>query len=106
LAPRAEIYVSPSGKDDSPGTKAHPLKTWDASKILARRTKSAGPVTVPEDSGSKAASITYAAFPGEEAIINGGVRLNLKWTSFQGGIMAADLPAGFTTDQLFVNGRR
>ena len=33
-------------------------------------------------------------------------RLDLKWTPYKNGIMQAKVPAGFDTDQLFVNGQR
>ncbi len=117
-----EIFVSPSGNDANPGTKARPLRNWEAAKALALAKKSAGPVTVwfrggvhylpetvvfgPEDSGSQSAPITYAAFPGEDAVISGGLRLNLNWAPYRDGIMVAKVVAGFTTDQLFVNGQR
>ena len=40
-------------------------------------------------------------------MISGGVRLNdLKWEPYKDGIMQAKVPAGFATDQLFVNGQR
>ena len=69
---------------------------------------------VPSGDGEK-----YEGFPGgrqakkselwanrqkEQAVISGGVRLrNLKWEPYRDGIMKASVPAGLTTDQLFVN---
>jgi hypothetical protein len=63
-------------------------------------------VFTPEDSGTKKTPITYAAFPGEEPAISGGIRLRLTWTPYRDGIVMARVPAGLRTDQLFVNGKR
>ena len=60
-----------------------------------------------EDSGTKAAPVVYRAYPDEQAVISGGVKLEqLNWTPYRDGIMQAAVPAGLTTDQLFVNGQR
>jgi len=120
----AEFHVSPTGSDTSPGTKDKPFATLAKARDALRAAKAAArePVTVwlhagtyylPEtlvlaagDSGSKQAPVVYAAAPGEEAVISGGSRLDLKWEPHQGGIMKAKAPAGLATDQLFVNGQR
>jgi hypothetical protein len=122
IARDAAIYVSPAGRDSNPGTQARPLASVAAAQKLARRLKATGAVTVwlrggtyylpetvvltPEDSGTQAQPVTYAAFAGEEPVISGGVRLNPAWTSYRDGILMARVPAGLHTDQLFVNGRR
>jgi hypothetical protein len=121
-APAADIYVSPAGRDSNSGAKARPLASLAAAQRVARSWKSAGPVTVwlrggtyylpqtlvftPEDSGTGKSPVTYAAFPGEEPVISGGIRLRLTWTPYRDGILMARVPAGLRTDQLFVNGRR
>lgn len=122
-APRArEIIVSPSGSDADPGTVGKPLRTWKAAQQLARKLKATEPVTIlfragtyylpqtvvfgPEDSGTSASPVVYAAYPGEDAVISGGERLKLAWRPFRDGIFVAGVPAGFETDQLFVDGRR
>src|SRR5260370_36544133 len=121
-APAADIYVSPAGRDSNSGTKARPLASLAAAQRLARRWKSAGAVTVwlrggtyylpqtlvfsPEDSGTKKTPVTYAAFPGEEPVISGGIRLSLTWTPYRDGILMARVPAGLRTDHLFLNSRR
>jgi hypothetical protein len=56
------------------------------------------------DSGAANALITYASYTGEEAVISGGVPLQLKWEKWRGGIMKAHAPAGLRTGQLFANG--
>ncbi|MEK7685306.1 MAG: right-handed parallel beta-helix repeat-containing protein [Verrucomicrobiota bacterium] len=59
-----------------------------------------------EDSGTALAPVTYAAAPGEDVVISGGMKLDLTWEPHRDGVMKAKAPAGFTTDQLFVNGQR
>src|SRR6266568_481779 len=121
-APAADIYVSPTGRDSNSGAKARPLASIAAAQRMARSRKSAGAATVwlrggtyylpqtlvfsPEDSGTKKAPVTYAAFPGEEPVISGGIRLRLTWTPYRDGILMARVPAGLRSDQLFVNGKR
>ncbi len=46
----------------------------------------------PADSGSAGCPVTYAAYPGEEPILSGGVRLT-DWQPFAGEILRCELPA-------------
>ncbi len=117
-----EIHVSPIGRDDGPGTVTEPLRTLAAAQQAARRFAGREPVTVllhagtyylsdtlvltAEDSGTKEAPMTYAAAPGEQVILSGGRRLDLRWEPFHDGIMKAKTPADIAIDQLFINGRR
>jgi hypothetical protein len=117
-----EVFVSPTGNDASPGTRTRPLKSFAAAQKAARKLKSKSPVMVwfragvhylpetvvfrAEDSGSKANPVTYAALPGEEAVISGGIKLAVNWEPYRDGIMKAHVPTGLKTDQLFLNGRR
>jgi hypothetical protein len=118
----AEVFVSPNGVDTNVGSKARPLKTFAAAQRAAGKVKSKMSVTIwfragvyylpetvvltTEDSGTKLNPVTYSAFPGEEAVISGGVRLSLTWTPYRDGIMMARVPAGLKTDQLFLDGKR
>ena len=120
----AEFHISPAGSDTNPGTKDKPFATLAKARDAVRAAKAAArePVTVwlhagtyylPEtlvlaagDSGTKQAPVVYAAAPGEEAVLSGGSRPDLKWEPHQGGIMKAKAPPGLATDQLFVNGQR
>ena len=117
----ADVYVSPTGKDSNPGTKARPLKTFEAVQQVARKLKASGPVNVwfrggsyylpgpwcsparTQEPGRRPSSMRP---PGEEAMISGGARLQFSWKPYRDGIMQAKVPAGFETDQLFVNGER
>ncbi|MHC4249869.1 MAG: right-handed parallel beta-helix repeat-containing protein, partial [Planctomycetota bacterium] len=119
----ADYYVSPRGDDGNPGTEARPFATIAGARDAVRRSGRAGkvPVTVhlrggkyyledtvrltPEDSGSERAPVVYRGFEGEVAVISGGRRLDLRWEPHRDGVMKARVPAGLTTDQLFVNGK-
>jgi len=117
----AELFVSPGGDDANPGTKDRPLATIGRARDVARGIRGE-PITVylragtyylaepvvfrAEDSGTAEAPVVYAAVPGEEAVLSGGVRLELEWKPYREGIVQAKVPEGFTSDQLFVDGRR
>ncbi len=118
----SNIYLSPVGSDSNAGTKTKPLATLAAAQKLARRAKPGGSVTVwlsggtyylPEtfiltaaDSGKQNKPTLYAAMPGQEPVLSGGVKLVLPWKPYRDGILMAQVPAGLKTDQLFVNGKR
>lgn len=117
----ADLYVSPSGNDSAPGTAQQPLRTLAAAQRRARESRAQVRVIhvrpgvyylpetlvfTPADSGSAAAPVTYAADPGGAVVLSGGTRLNLQWTPYRDGVLQAKVPAGFQTDQLFVDGVR
>ena len=118
----AVLFVAPQGDDANPGTQSRPLRTFAVAQEKARRLRARSPVTVwfrggayylPQtivltaaDSGTKTAPAIFAAWPGETVVVSGGEKLALNWQPFRNGIMQANVPAGFTTDQLFVNGER
>src|SRR5438270_12745625 len=78
----AEVHVSPAGRDDAAGTAAAPLRTVAAARQAARKLAGREPVAVvigagvyylpdtlvfgPEDSGTRANPVTYAAAAGGE----------------------------------------
>ena len=122
---QTKFYVSPSGRDSHLGTAEQPFRTLSRARAAVRnvKAKTTQPITVylregvyylseaiafsPEDSGSKNAPITYQAYPNEQVVISGGVRLNLDWKPFPNGIMQAQVPREISSiDQLFVNGKR
>jgi len=119
----ANYFVSPSGADTNPGTLEQPFATPQRAQQAARQAKGREPVAVflregtyylpetltftAEDSGVQAAPVVYQAYQQEQVVISGGARLkDLKWEPHRDGIMKAQVPAGFATDQLFVNGER
>ena len=117
------FYVSTSGDDNSPGTRKLPFATLHrAQEAIRQSRKTSTPVTVlvregtyylrspltfgPEDSGSKEAPITYAAYPEERVTISGGRKLTCNWIPYKNGIMMASVPANVEFSQLFINGKR
>ena len=125
VAAAAELYVSPAGDDANPGTKATPFATSvharDVVRDLPQRAKEpvsvilrGGVYRLPEplaftaaDSGASNAPVEYRSAAGETAVISGGEEIRgLKWEQFTNGILQVKVPAGFKTDQLFVNGEQ
>lgn len=118
------IFVSTAGDDQNSGTISRPLRTFQAAQSAVRELKKhnsgtisvyfrAGTYYLPntivftqEDSGEAGAPIIYAPYPGEQVLLSGGARLSPKWTPYRDGIVKTSVPAGTTTDQLFVNGQR
>lgn len=118
-----EIFVAPDGKDTNPGTEAKPFATLGRAQQAARARARQEAVTVlfesgtyylsapivfgPEDSGSAAAPVTYAARPGAKVVISAGQPLRLQWSPHKNGIWRADTTSLPTQiDQLFVDGKR
>ena len=124
----AQLYVSPTGSDENPGTRDKPLATLARARDAVRAVKkrAAGDVAVwvrggtyylreplvfgAEDSALKGQRITYAAAPGERVTLSGGKRLECKWKPFRDGIVTCELPEAkggkLKFSQLFVNGKR
>ncbi|MDF7825467.1 right-handed parallel beta-helix repeat-containing protein [Pontiellaceae bacterium B12227] len=112
----ADIYVSPMGNDANSGAKNSPLASLAAARDAARPMVGKKAVTVhvadgvyylpetliftPADSG-----VTYQAVNEGGAVLSGGSKLNLKWSSYKDGIFKAKTPKGLEIDQLFMNGK-
>jgi parallel beta-helix repeat protein len=133
----ADFYVATNGRDNWSGRLAAPNRagtdgpfaTIAHAQQAAREARPTGakprPLTVlirggtyrlteplvftPEDSGSEAAPITYAAYPGEKPVISGGSPI-AGWQKGEGELWIARIPevqAGkWYFQQLFVNGQR
>jgi hypothetical protein len=130
------FYVSPAGNDSWSGTsRSTPFATVGGAQNAIRSLKANGlsqPVTVyllggtynlttpvvftPEDSGTSAAPITYAAYPSQQPIISGGQQIT-GWSPYtgtnipaaaQGKVWSAQVAGGggWEFRQLFVNGNR
>jgi hypothetical protein len=120
----SDIYVSPTGNDGAAGTIAAPLQTLTAARDKADQLKATNPpVTIyfragtyylnapvtfaPANSGTASAPIIYRSFPGERAVISGGIKLNNPtWTTYNGSIMVTTIATNQKVDQLFLNGQR
>ena len=76
-------YVAPSGNDNNPGTAAYPWRTIQkaantmvAGDTVYIRAGTYPEQVIPQNSGSAGQPITYAAYPGETATLDGsGVTL-------------------------------
>ena len=121
----AQIYVSPSGSDANPGTRARPVRTLARATALAVSAKpSTSDVTIslaggtyrltrpltlgPEDSGINGHNIVYQAEPGAHPIVSGGVRIT-GWKLFNAAknIWSAKVPPGVKgARQLYIDGVR
>ena len=119
----AELWVSPAGNHANPGTQARPVATLvlarEGVRALPQRTKEPVPVipragvdrpreargVTAADAGAGEGRVEYRSAEGETAVISGGEELRgLQWRPFRDGIQQTQVPVGFRTDQLFVNG--
>ncbi len=118
------IVVSPDGDDDNPGTVGAPLRTLTAAQQAVRDLTSIpdGGVSVllrggryelndtlaldARDSGRDGHPVTWAAWPGEQPVLDGG-RLVGGWTVHDAAAGIWSAPAGgLTARQLYVDGVR
>ena len=126
-ASAADFYVSPQGDDNAVGSKQQPFATLQRARdeVRAIKAETKEPITVwlrggtyylekplelgPEDSGTAQCPITYAAFPGEKPVINGG-RPITGWKADQQGRWTVEIPevkqGRWYFRQLHVSGRR
>ncbi|MGC9260357.1 MAG: right-handed parallel beta-helix repeat-containing protein [Phycisphaerae bacterium] len=121
------FFVAPDGHDTATGQANRPWRTLAGASNAIRKLEAAGRVppggiTVimhsgtyylqtplilhSWNSGSAAAPIRYVAAAGENVVVSGGTPLRLRWRAWKHGIMRAQVPAGFKTDQLWVNGQK
>jgi hypothetical protein len=116
------IFVSPTGNDSNPGTKALPFQTLQHARDVVRTISQnlngditiyvgGGTYSLPNtlvldqtDSGSNGFTITWRNYPGETPVISGGQAIS-GWTLEGNGIYSA--PAGgLSFLQFYVNGLR
>ena len=109
-AQAADIYVSPTGNDQADGSQASPLATLPAAQKIARTYAGKEAVTIhvadgvyylpetivfePADSGTAEKPIVYVAENEGGAVLSGGSRLELTWTTHNDGIMKATTADG------------
>eukprot|EP00041_Stephanoeca_diplocostata_P031274 m.971050 g.971050 ORF g.971050 m.971050 type:complete len:945 (+) comp23926_c0_seq7:45-2879(+) len=124
---RMILYVDPIvGDDAATGTDVHaPLRQLSAAMLALRRYRRdhggnvSGTILLrhgthhvrsPVVLGAGDSHTTIRAYPGETAVLSGGVPLqNLQWTHVRGAVYAARIPPGtlaHTPSTLFVDGRR
>ncbi len=119
------LYVAASGNDQSVGSIDQPLGTIQKAVETAREIRKSNIKTavsilvrtgtyylesplilLPEDSGDKANPLTISAYPGEEPVVSGGRKLELKWVPFKDGIFLAETEKNLNFDQLYINGEK
>lgn len=92
-----DLYVSPQGCDNYPGTVQQPLRTLEAARDRIRSMERSEPITVwlqdgcyqrsrtfellVQDTGTDAAPVTYRAVHDDKAHICGSVLLRAQWQS-------------------------
>jgi hypothetical protein len=100
--PAAEIHVSVSGDDASPGSTQRPLRTISAAARLAQPgdtiTVHAGTyrerITPPRGGESDSRRITYQAAPGETVWIKGS-EVAKDWKPYRGDVWVLTLPKSY-----------
>ncbi len=133
LAQQADVFVSPNGNDGwsgkvpAPAGGDGPVLTLKRAQELVRQRRQQAPdqavtvlvrggvyelaeplVFVPEDSGSEAAPVRYAAYPGEKPVISGGARIG-GWQAADANTWVASLPQdlrGVAIRRFYVNNLR
>lgn len=90
----AVYYVAPGGHNSNPGTAAQPWRTIQkAANTLAAgdtvyiRAGTYEEQVIPQNSGSAGQYITYAAYPGETAIIDGN---NITLPAYETGLFVVE----------------
>jgi hypothetical protein len=118
LQAQTNYFVSPNGNDKNNGSENAPFKSIKAAQDKACGQK--GEVTIylrngeyrldktliftPQD-GNSSIQLTLSSYPGEQAIISGGVQLKLQWQPYKNGIMKAKVEPRISIDMLTVNGK-
>jgi PA14 domain/Right handed beta helix region len=109
------LVVAITGSDSNPGTLEKPFKTVQKCADVALpgftcaiRAGTYRETVRPANSGLGDKRIVFQSFPGETALIS-GADVVTGWTTFQGSIQKASLPAnsdlGEGKNQVFVDGR-
>ncbi|WP_433118372.1 RICIN domain-containing protein [Micromonospora sp. CA-246542] len=116
-------YVAPDGNDSNAGTQASPFKTVQRARDVVRTVNAnmSGDINVylrggrypvtstvefgASDSGTNGYRISYAAYPGETPVLDGGVPVT-GWTQHSGNIWKAPLDRSTKLRTLYVNDKR
>ncbi len=118
LHAQTTYFVSPTGNDKNSGIEKSPLKSIKAAQNKARTQK--GETTVylrsgeyrinetlifTSQDGNENKHLTLSSYPGERAVVSGGVQLKLQWQPSKNGIMQAKVSQKIAIDMLTVNGK-
>lgn len=120
---QAVFYVSPDGNDQGPGTIERPFRAIERARDAVREINGdmCGDIVVylregtyqidrtieftEQDSGTNGFRVIYQAYPGENAVISGGVQV-IGWEHHEGNIYKTRLERDTKLRALYVNGRR
>ena len=119
-----DLYVSPTGNDSNPGTQTQPFQSIPRAQTEVRNLIKLGlssPTTVflrsgtyrlsstlsftELDSGTSQYPITYTSYPGESAIISGGIGIT-GWTKTTGPVWQATITTTKPFRDLFLDNIR
>jgi parallel beta-helix repeat protein len=123
-----EFWLAPEGDDRHPGTREAPFASLNQGRDAVRRARAqghGGPVRIwlrggtyqlatplrltGQDSGTPTAPVTWAACPGETAVLSGGRQVT-DWRPWRGAVVQADLAGSrggqWPYRQLFYRGQR
>lgn len=109
---QGDIYVSPSGNDQNPGTKAQPVKTIAGALELARSLEKAEKVIYLQDGEYPITAMKLTAadsgvtfFAENEAVLNGGLTLDpADFQDYKENIKVLDLSKyGVTAERIGQN---
>jgi hypothetical protein len=122
-ATQATYYVAPTGNDTNPGTITSPFRTLQRARDVVRTVNAnmTGDINVllrggtypvsstiefgSGDSGTNGFRVSYAAFPNETPVLEGGVQVT-GWSQHSGNIWKAPLDRANKLRALYVNGKR
>ncbi|MET7947496.1 RICIN domain-containing protein [Micromonospora sp. NPDC005324] len=122
-AVQATYYVAPDGNDANPGTLQSPFRTLQRARDVVRtvNTNMTGDVNVylrggtypvsgtvefgQSDSGTNGFRVSYAAYPNEKPVLDGGVQVT-GWSQHSGNIWKAPLDRANKLRALYVNDKR
>ncbi len=118
LSAQTTFFVAPHGDDRNTGKEDSPFLTPAYAQQQARACRGVttiylrqgiyrltNPLVFTTEDGNDKKELIFCSYPGEQAVISGGVLLDLCWEPYKNGIMKATLASPPThIDMLTVNG--
>jgi hypothetical protein len=109
-APSGSLYVSPSGSDANPGTASKPFRTLQKAldSVKAGQTVLVRAGTYPEwatagKGGSSTAPVTLQAYPGEQPVITGRLKVTASYVRVSGFVFEGGTSANATEVLIYVS---
>ena len=93
---QSTFYVSPSGKETGDGSIGHPLSRLASAVEKARTAKG---------DGNDTRRLSIKNYPGEKAVLSGGIPLTLQWEPYKKGILKAKVNGEPVMDMLIADGQ-